>query len=50
MFTARAARVRAKKVPKIKLFWRARALGAGIGNILHQDPFHLEDRFQRKIC
>ena len=39
----RAARARAKKVPKLKPFWRARAQRV-------QDPIHLEDPFQGKSC
>ena len=39
----RAARARAKKVSKLKPFWRARARR-------DQDPFHPKDLFQRKVC
>ena len=40
----RAARARAKKVSKLKPFWRARAARRA------QDPFHPKDPFQRKLC
>ena len=38
-----ALRARAKKVPKLKPFWRARARRV-------HDPIHLEDPFQGKSC